>query len=61
YEHSFSHQVRDLLVDIAAHTQPRPSFDDGLQVQRVLEAVETSSAGGSSWVAVDGDVAGHKQ
>ncbi len=54
YEHPFSHQVRDLLVDIAAGIQPRPSFDDGLQVQRVLAAVETSSAAGSSWIAVDG-------
>ena len=53
YEHPFSHQVRDLLVDIAAGIQPRPSFDDGLQVQRVLDAVETSSAAGSSWIAVD--------
>ncbi|MES2094602.1 MAG: Gfo/Idh/MocA family oxidoreductase [Actinomycetota bacterium] len=52
YEHPFSHQVRDLLVDIAAGTQPRPSFDDGLQVQRVLEAVESSSAAGSAWVTV---------
>jgi predicted dehydrogenase len=55
YEHPFSHQVRDLVVDIAAGTQPRPSFADGLQVQRVLEAVETSSAAGSTWVAVEDD------
>ena len=55
YEHPFSHQVRDLLVDIAAGVQPRPSCDDGLPVQRVLQAVETSSAFGSSWIAVDDD------
>ncbi|GAB3039034.1 Gfo/Idh/MocA family oxidoreductase [Parafrigoribacterium mesophilum] len=53
YEHPFSHQVRDLLIDIAAGTQPRPSFDEGLQVQRVLEAVEASSADGSRWVRVE--------
>ncbi|MEO7123201.1 MAG: Gfo/Idh/MocA family oxidoreductase [Lacisediminihabitans sp.] len=52
YEHPFSHQVRDLVVDIEAGRQPQPSFDDGLQVQRVLEAVETSSAADSRWVAV---------
>jgi predicted dehydrogenase len=52
YEHPFSHQVRDLVCDIAAGIQPRPSFDDGLQVQRVLEAVESSSAAGSAWAAV---------
>lgn len=52
YEHPFSHQVRDLLVDIAAGVQPRPSFAEGFQVQRVLDAVEVSSAGGSIWTPV---------
>jgi predicted dehydrogenase len=46
YEHAFSHQVHDLVVAIDAKEQPRPSFEDGLQVQRVLDAVETSSASG---------------
>ena len=44
YEHGFSHQVVDLVSAIAAGDDPTPSFDDGLQVQRVLDAVETSSA-----------------
>ncbi|WP_308465915.1 Gfo/Idh/MocA family protein [Rathayibacter soli] len=52
YEHPFSHQVYDLLTDIAAGRQPRPSFADGLQVQRVLEAIETSAAAASVWTAV---------
>ncbi len=43
YEHSFIHQAVDLVRDIAAGTDPTPSFADGLQVQRVLAAVETSS------------------
>ena len=43
YEHGFTHQVVDLVSDIAAGTNPAPSFRDGLQVQRVLAAVETSS------------------
>jgi predicted dehydrogenase len=43
YEHGFTHQVVDLLTDIAAGTAPTPSFTDGLRVQRVLAAVETSS------------------
>lgn len=43
YEHGFTHQVVDLVTDIAAGTDPAPSFADGLQVQRVLAAVETSS------------------
>ena len=43
YEHGFTHQVVDLVTAIAEGTQPTPSFADGLQVQRVLAAVETSS------------------
>jgi predicted dehydrogenase len=43
YEHGFTHQVVDLVRDLAAGTDPTPSFSDGLQVQRVLAAVETSS------------------
>jgi predicted dehydrogenase len=43
YEHGFTHQVVDLVTAIAEGTDPSPTFDDGLQVQRVLAAVETSS------------------
>ena len=43
YEHGFTHQVVDLVTAIASDTDPAPSFADGLQVQRVLAAVETSS------------------
>jgi predicted dehydrogenase len=43
YEHGFTHQVVDLVNAIAGGTQPTPSFADGLQVQRVLAAVESSS------------------
>ena len=43
YEHGFTHQVVDLVTALADGTQPEPSFADGLQVQRVLAAVETSS------------------
>ena len=53
YEHSFSHQVVDLLGDIAAGRDPSPSFADGLQVQRVLAAVEASAADESRWTPVD--------
>ncbi|MEW1719982.1 Gfo/Idh/MocA family oxidoreductase [Streptomyces sp. NPDC093109] len=44
YEHTFVHQARDLVVAVAAGTDPAPSFADGLQVQRVLAAVEESAA-----------------
>ncbi|MFC0623847.1 Gfo/Idh/MocA family protein [Kribbella deserti] len=44
YEHGFTHQVVDLVTAIAENRDPLPSFADGLQVQRVLAAVEESSA-----------------
>ena len=48
YEHAFTHQVVDLVNDIARGSDPAPSFADGLQVQRVLAAVEASSLS-STW------------
>ena len=52
WEHTFTHQARDLLTAIAAGDQPRPSFADGLAVQRVLDAVARSAASGNSWESV---------
>lgn len=49
YEHAFTHQAVDLVRDVAAGTQPTPSFADGLAVQRILEAVERSAASDSDW------------
>ncbi|WP_426367164.1 Gfo/Idh/MocA family protein [Streptomyces sp. E-08] len=43
YEHTFAHQARDLVIAVATGTAPAPSFADGLQVQRVLAAVEESA------------------
>ena len=56
YEHTFTHEVVDLLNDIAAGQDPTPSFADGLQVQRVLAAVEASAAAESRWTAVGGSI-----
>jgi predicted dehydrogenase len=53
YEHGFTHQVVDLVAAIADGTSPRPSFADGLHVQRVLDAVERSSAADSTWISID--------
>jgi predicted dehydrogenase len=53
YEHGFSHQVVDFVTAIADGTQPRPSFGDGLHIQRVLDAVERSSEHGSAWLDVE--------
>ncbi len=51
YEHGFTHQVVDLVGAIAAGTDPTPTFRDGLQVQRVLAAVEASAASGA-WESI---------
>jgi predicted dehydrogenase len=53
YEHSFTHQMRDFLAAIATGADPEPSFEDGLQVQLVLDAVVRSTQLGSSWVDVE--------
>lgn len=55
YEHGFTHQVVDLVTAIAAGEDPAPSFADGYQVQRVLDAVERSAADGSRWTPIRGE------
>jgi predicted dehydrogenase len=58
YEHAFTHEVVDLVRDIGAGTDPTPSFADGLQVQRVLAAVEASAQNASTWTPIiDGGTA----
>ena len=52
YEHTFTHQMRDLIEAIATGADPAPSFADALQVQLVLDAVERSAAAGS-WCEVE--------
>jgi len=46
YEHSFTHTVYDFLRAIAEGRQPTPNFKDGVQNQRVLDAIERSSSTG---------------
>jgi predicted dehydrogenase len=52
YEHGFTHQVSDFVSAIARSEDPSPSFEDGLSVQRVLDAVERSNASAASWTSV---------
>ncbi|WP_328672502.1 Gfo/Idh/MocA family protein [Streptomyces sp. NBC_00328] len=52
YEHTFIHQARDLVQAIAEGRPPAPSFADGLQVQRVLAAVEESAGKNSTYTPV---------
>ncbi|UKA63167.1 Gfo/Idh/MocA family protein [Arthrobacter sp. FW306-04-A] len=48
WEHTFTHQIRDFLTAIRGGTAPSPSFEEGLQVQRVLAAIEESAAAKSA-------------
>jgi predicted dehydrogenase len=50
WEHTFTHQIRDFLLAIDGGTAPSPSFEDGLQVQRILAAVEESAAAKSALI-----------
>ncbi len=52
YENTFTHEIRDLIDAIGNGQDPTPSFADGLQIQRVLAAVEASAVAGSGWQAV---------
>ena len=46
YEHSFTHTVHDLLRAIFEQKLPSPNFEDGVRNQKVLDAIERSSASG---------------
>ena len=55
WDHTFTNQAADLLRCLAAGTDPRPSFEDGLAVQRVLAAMEQSAGDGSRRVDLGSD------
>lgn len=52
YDHTFVHEVRDLVHAVATGAEAEPSFADGLRVQRVLAAVEESAAKNSLYTIV---------
>jgi predicted dehydrogenase len=52
WDATFTHEIADLVGAIAAGTDPEPSFAAGLQVQRVLSAVQDSAARQSAWTPV---------
>jgi predicted dehydrogenase len=43
WEHTFTHEVRDLMAAIAGKIPVHPDFLDGLRVQQVLDAVERAA------------------
>ena len=51
YEHTFTHTVVDLLRAVEADVLPLPNFEDGVRNQRILDAIERSSAS-KQWEAV---------
>jgi predicted dehydrogenase len=53
WEHTFTHQIRDFLAAIDAGTAPSPSFEEGLNVQQVLDAIEESANAKSALVQLN--------
>lgn len=56
WEHTFTHQIRDFLTAIAAGEAPSPSFEEGLNVQHILAAVEESAAAKGSLIQLNASV-----
>lgn len=52
WEHTFTHEIRDFLLAVLAGGPASPSFEDGLSVQRVLDAIEGSARGGGTPVTI---------
>ena len=52
YGETFTHEIYDFVMAIQNNTTPRPSFEEGLQVQKVLAAVEESHKNNSVWTAI---------
>ena len=51
YEHTFVHTVYDLLEAVGRNKMPTPNFADGVQNQKVLDAMEKAAAT-KRWVTV---------
>jgi predicted dehydrogenase len=54
WEHTFTHQIRDFLLALSRGSAPSPSFEEGLAVQRILDAVEESANAKSSTIQLTG-------
>ncbi|WP_457972621.1 Gfo/Idh/MocA family protein [Arthrobacter sp. D1-17] len=54
WEHTFTHQIRDFLLALSEGSAPSPSFEEGLAVQRILDAVEESANAKSSTIQLTG-------
>jgi predicted dehydrogenase len=47
------HEAKDLIEAVGTGTDPLPSFEDRLQVQLVLDAVQRSAADRGCWTEVE--------
>jgi len=52
WENTFTNQAADFLQAIGAGEDPRPSFDDALQVEKTLAAIEASAAAGGLQIPI---------
>ncbi|MCI3919199.1 Gfo/Idh/MocA family oxidoreductase [Paenibacillus sp. TRM 82003] len=52
YEHTFIHEVVELMEALGANRQPVPNFEDGVKCQAVLEAVDRS-IDERRWVSIE--------
>ncbi|WP_138752837.1 Gfo/Idh/MocA family protein [Paenibacillus sinopodophylli] len=52
YEHTFTHEMHELMQAFAENRQPVPNFVDGVKCQEVLEAVDRSIAE-RRWVSIN--------
>jgi predicted dehydrogenase len=53
YDHAFVNEIANFVRAVVEGTDPEPGFSEGLQIQRVLAAVESSAAEGARWTAVE--------
>jgi predicted dehydrogenase len=52
WEHTFVHENYEFLSAVSSHSEYEPSFQDGLAVQRVIDAVQRSDERGA-WTTVE--------
>ncbi len=57
FEHSFTHTVYDFLRAVRDGMPPRPNFEDGLQNQRGIDAIERSARTGQWQKITEGTIA----
>ena len=56
WDHTFTHQAAEFLCAVETGDDVRPSFADGLAVQRTLAAIEESARGSSRRIQLDSDI-----